>query len=170
MKRFFISALIFIGAGFIGHKITLKIVPKLIMTKAMSTMADRGIALHDFTLSARNTPQTQTVVRPSPDLAYSICRFDLDKTEQVDIRVGAWDKVASVSFFDAHTNNFATIRLDANNETRLTLRKEGTEENNDAIMSPTSKGLVLIRRLASTDSDYKRIELIAQSDQCKAMD
>lgn len=124
--------------------------------------------MHDFNLSPRNTPQTQTVVRPSPDLANSICLFDLDKTEQVNIRAGAWDKVGSVSFFDARTNNFATIRLDANNETRLILRKKGMGKSDDRIISPTSKGLILIRRLAPTDADYKRIEIIAQTDKCKA--
>lgn len=168
MKRFIIGVLIFAVAGFAGHTLTLKMVPKLIMNKAMSQMEARGIALHDFTLSERNTPQTQTVVRPSPDLAYSICLFDLSKTEQVSLRVGAWDKVASISFFDARTNNFATVRLDPVDETRLVLRREGDEGGSEAVLSPTSKGIILIRRLASTDADYARIETIAKTDQCKA--
>lgn len=44
MKRFITVVVIFTGAVFIGHKLTLKIVPKLIMNKAMITMAERGIA------------------------------------------------------------------------------------------------------------------------------
>ena len=57
------------------HAVTLAQAPGFIMARAMATLADRGVALHAFTATPRVTPQTQQVVRSSPDLTYALCRF-----------------------------------------------------------------------------------------------
>ncbi|MCI4645561.1 MAG: DUF1254 domain-containing protein, partial [Hyphomonadaceae bacterium] len=107
-----LKVFLFLASACAAFAFTLHKMPGLIMSRAMVKMEASGIALHDFTLAPRMTPQTQTVVRPSPDLAYSICLFEFgaDLTE-LDIRIAAYDGMSSVSFFDAKTNNFAVHRV-----------------------------------------------------------
>ncbi|MEQ5788473.1 hypothetical protein J3454_11275 [Erythrobacter sp. NFXS35] len=53
------------------HAMTLYLAPGVIMARALDVLAQRGVALHDFTTPRRITPQTQAVVRSSPDLYYA---------------------------------------------------------------------------------------------------
>jgi len=176
MKRFIFLTLAFAAAALIGHLVVLQAIPGLIMSTAMERMEARGVALHQFNLAPRTTPQTQTVVRPSPDLAYSICRFDLSDDEILLVRAGLYDDYASVSFFDARTNNFATVRVGAGDNpssgSQVLLRAPGGPKADSAsfpglqVEAPTQRGLILIRRLAPTKADYEHVASIASTDSC----
>ncbi|MGB3754558.1 MAG: DUF1254 domain-containing protein [Parerythrobacter sp.] len=81
------------------------------MNRVEARLTALGTPQHAFRLAPRMTPQTQTVVRPSPDLAYSICLYDLTAApEGLLVTMAAFDDYASLSFFDARTDNFATVR------------------------------------------------------------
>lgn len=176
MKRFMLAALIFAIMGLTGHFATLHMTPGVIMGKAMKQVEARGVALHRFSLSPRTTPQTQTVVRPSPDLAYSLCRFDLSGDEALLVRAGLYDNYASVSFFDMYTNNFATVRIGAGDNpasgSEILLRAPGGAKLEHAAYagpqfeSPTRRGLILIRRVAPTVAAYEKVISIASDDSC----
>ena len=71
------AAAIFLLMAVIGHLIILNAIPSRIMSTAQARMADRGVGMYQWFVAPRMTPQTQTIVRPSPDLAYAICRFDV---------------------------------------------------------------------------------------------
>lgn len=152
-------------AGIAAHLYTVKAAPAFIMGRAMDAMEQRGVPLHGFSLGPRTTPQSQTVVRPSPDLAYSVCRFDFDQLDgPLTVRMAAWDNYSSVSFFDAETNNFLTVRGDG-------VAREVVLHGPDAKAqagprAPTAKGLILIRRLAPTQADYDRVTGVSASDLC----
>ncbi|MGB3723001.1 MAG: DUF1254 domain-containing protein [Pacificimonas sp.] len=155
------------------HMATILAIPSLIMDRAMSRMADSGIPLHAFRLAPRMTPQTQSVVRPSPDLAYSICRFDFtERAEPVDMTMAGYADYGSLSFFDADTDNFATVRGDGTAvDVRLypaggAARKAAGEHV--SVTAPTSRGLILIRRLAPTRAAYGHVERISAGDRCGA--
>lgn len=176
MKRFMLATLIFVIMGLIGHFATLHMTPGVIMSKAMKQIEARGVALHRFSLLPRTTPKTQTVVRPSPDLAYSICRFDLSGDEVLVVRAGLYDNYTSVSFFDMHTNNFATVRVGAGDNpasgSEILLRGPGGAKLEHAAYvgpqfeSPTQRGLILIRRVAPTVAAYEKVISIASDDSC----
>lgn len=172
-----IAAFAFLASAALAHWATLEATPGAIMSRAMDAMETRGIPLHGFVLVPRATPQNQSVVRPSPDLAYSICRYDLESAPQgLSIVAGAYSGMASVSFFDAETNNFATFRLSEGRDTSI--RLINTEMNSEAdvtpgedvAVSPSQKGLILIRRLASTAAQYDRVKSVALQDQCSPFD
>ncbi|MEL7486711.1 MAG: DUF1254 domain-containing protein [Pseudomonadota bacterium] len=174
MKRAAFLFCVLLAAAAIGHYAALALAPRVIMTTALEKMADRGVPLHAFAASPRITPQTQTVVRPSPDLAYSICRYDFDQTSgPIEIVAARSQALSSISFYDASTNNFARYRLDANasdGPTTLALRgprDAGPDgERSTAIRSPTTRGLVLIRRLAPTADAYDAARALAGQDRC----
>lgn len=144
----------------ITHASIVHFAPALIMDRAFTMLEQRGTPLHGFQLAPRMTPETQSVVRPSPDLAYSACRFDLaEAANGIRVQMAAYEGYSSLSFFDAKTNNFLTIRGDGKNQD-ITLTSES---------SPSSKGIVLIRRLAPNAEDYAKVIEVAQKDACEAL-
>lgn len=185
MKKIFLSVLILLITVAISHSLTLKFVPSVIMKKTMASMEQRGITYDKFTLAPKLTPQTQTVVRPSPDLAYSICLFDFRKSPHpLEIHAAAWGHYGSVSFFDAHTNNFATVRVEQTQGDQsghqqgetiiLTPPQTGDNEivildDQQSVAAPTQTGIVLIRRLAPTVELYGEVSALSEYDRCKTL-
>ena len=165
MNRWLGPALLATVAGVAAHVFTVQAAPSFIMSRAMHAMEQRGVPLHAFALAPRTTPQTQTVVRPSPDLAYSICRYDFDRLDgPLTVRMAAWDNYSSVSFFDGETNNFLTVRGDG--EPRAVVLHGPDDLPQVGTRAPTTRGLILIRRLAPTRADYDRVTGVSASDLC----
>ncbi|MEL7453447.1 MAG: DUF1254 domain-containing protein, partial [Pseudomonadota bacterium] len=177
MRRALLNFAIFVVLAVIGHLTVLYAAPGVIMGAAMDRMEGLGLPLHAFAQSPRTTPETQTVVRPSPDLAYSICRFDFTQIDgPLEIQAGVWRDYSSISFFDSRTNNFATVPVLAGDEaeptTRLVLyppgrsNREEVQSRSDYLRAPSKRGLVLIRRLAPTAEAYAHVERLAERDRC----
>ena len=167
MKKALAPLLFAAALAVISHLAVIYAAPGVIMDRAMSMLSSRGIALHGFTLGERTTPQTQTVVRPSPDLAYSACLFDLEQAPAgLRVKMAATKGYASLSFFDASTNNFQTIRGDGSGVDVRLLPPKATATKASEIRSPTNKGIILIRRLAPAEADYERVAETAKRDKC----
>ncbi|MEO0816786.1 MAG: DUF1254 domain-containing protein [Pseudomonadota bacterium] len=166
------GVVLLVSAG-LAHWATLELIPGAIMSRAMDMMAERGIPLHSFVLVPRATPQNQTVVRPSPDLAYSICRFDLDQVSLwLDVEVAPYPGMSSVSFFDDQTNNFSVVAIPIGEAMsfRLVSQRDmegsGLAESTGSILAPSQKGLILIRRLAPNDEYSYQVNALAVGDRC----
>jgi len=89
----------------IVHVASLLLLPRLIMLRTMSVMA-RSASANTILHPPRSGARSRTVVRPSPDLLYSICVYDLRAAEGA-VRVSIHDMPDtywSVSVFDADTN------------------------------------------------------------------
>ncbi|MDN3646405.1 DUF1254 domain-containing protein [Pontixanthobacter aestiaquae] len=141
--------------------------PSFIMDRAYTMLGERGTAVHAFNLAPQMRPDTQSVVRPSPDLAYSACRFDLSAaTNGVRVKMAAYDAYSSLSFFDAETNNFRTVRGEGEQREVFLFPPWLSDQTNAA---PSKKGIILIRRLAPTDEDYARVVEAAKGDVCEAI-
>jgi len=148
------------------HVATLHYAPAIIMDRAMDALAERGVALHRFTAPQRVTPQTQTVVRSSPDLYYALCRYDLsDPAKALTLRMAPWPDYQSLSFFDAQTNNFATVR-GSGERVAVRLLPPGSAVEDSAIISPTRTGVILIRRLAPSQEAFDRAAALSGQDAC----
>lgn len=167
MRRLVGPLLVLLACAAGAHALTLHFAPSLIMSRAMAALAERGVALHRFTPPARISPQTQQVVRSSPDLYYALCRYDLgDPATRVALTMAAWPDYQSLSFFDARTNNFATLR-GTGKAVSVTLLPPGSTPRQGAIVTPTSKGVILIRRLAPSAADFAAAAQAGASDQCR---
>lgn len=167
MKRWIGPVLAMLGCAAAVHAATLHYAPGLIMTRAMDVLEQRGVALHAFTPPQRVTPQTQQVVRSSPDLYYALCRYDLsDPATQVDVRMAAWPAYQSLSFFDGRTDNFATLRA-TGQQVNTRLLPPGSAPEAGAIVSPTSKGVVLVRRLAPDAARFAAAAEAGEADACR---
>jgi uncharacterized membrane protein len=152
--------------GIAAHWATLSFAPSVIMDAALANLAKRNVALHAFTNPQRITPETQAVVRTSPDLFYALCRYDLSEPgSTVSITMGEWPGYQSLSFFDAETNNFATLRGEG--EAVRVVLKASRGDGPEGIESPTERGVVLIRRLAPTQELFDQALEVAEADACE---
>ncbi|MEM7690501.1 MAG: DUF1254 domain-containing protein [Pseudomonadota bacterium] len=169
MTRWIGPLLVLIATAAMAHWAALAYAPNVIMDRALSALKKRGISEHAFTTPQRITPQTQAVVRSSPDLFYSLCRFDFSgDVEAVRLQMAAWPQYQSLSFFDAETNNFATIRA-VGQDLETYLLPPSSPNTASYPQSPSQKGVILIRRLAPTQATFDQAAEVARDDGCEAL-
>ena len=167
MKRWIGPVLVLLACAAGAHALTLHFAPTLIMGRAMAALEARGVPLHAFSAPQRVTPQTQQVVRSSPDLYYALCRYDLSTTGTgLAVTMGNWPDYQSLAFFDAQTNNFATLRGTGKAVT-VRLLPPGSRAAQGAIISPSAQGVVLIRRLAPDAARFAAASEAGKADACR---
>lgn len=163
--RWIFPLVIFLLSGVLAHIFVLTSIPSFIMGKAHQTFEAEGIPENVFVASPRQTPQTQRIVRPSPDLAYAICRFDTT-TGPVMITAPTWDGYGSLSIFNSKTDNVFVADLSAGSDfTGIEVRRPA-ENNRDGALKLDGRGIALIRRLAPTQDDYNLAARLVSEASC----
>ena len=156
------------------HFIALTALPGYIMSTARDRLAEGGIKPHVWNMSPRVTPQTQTIVRPSPDLAYSICLIDVS-AGPVALAVPTWPEYGSLSIFDADTDNVYAGSLDARlpeapGTRRIIVALAGqtvdAAEGVDVVIVKKPEALALIRRLAPSQGLYDAAAALVPISTC----
>ena len=157
----------------IFHFATVFVAPYVVMNAAMKRLSRDGTAINTWLHAPRVSERSRTVVRPSPDLAYSACVYDL-KDGPVRVRVATWDDYMSVSMFQSNTDNFFTINdRHASEGVDLVLIERGHKPPEEAAMvveSPSRRGIILQRRLAPTQQRFEAAASIRANDVCEHMD
>ncbi|MES2989142.1 MAG: DUF1254 domain-containing protein [Pseudomonadota bacterium] len=104
MRRWGIPLLIGLVTALIAYQVALVVAPRVLMGLAMSRIEKFG-GPNRFTHSPLADDKSRAIVRPSPDLAYSSCPFDLSEGP---LRIDAVPVTAapywSLSVFDAQTD------------------------------------------------------------------
>jgi uncharacterized membrane protein len=156
------------------HLLVLNALPGRIMSQARGTMVERGLPLHQWQMTPRVSPETQTIVRPSPDLAYAICLIDVS-AGPVALSVPTWPEYGSLSIFDASTDNVYAGSLDARlpdatGMRRILVALEGqdvaAEAGVDVVRLKAPEALALIRRLAPTPGLYDAAAALVPASAC----
>ncbi|MEM9086013.1 MAG: DUF1254 domain-containing protein [Pseudomonadota bacterium] len=169
---------VFIITAVGAHWATLQYTPSVIMDRTLATLKNRGVSQHAFTTPQRISPSTQVVVRTSPDLFYSLCRYDLSQPgSALRVSMGEWPDYQSLSFFDDQTNNFATFRgtgkqrvvkLFPRDPLAEKVENGQTPPDSETWQStPSERGVVLIRRLAPTQEAFDAAKVAAEADLCE---
>ena len=163
-----------IAAGLIAATIawqgTLVATPYVLMSTAMKRIG-QGAPVNSFGFGEMATADRQPIVRPSPDLSYSTCVFDLSKGPVLVDVPSVPGRYWSVSIFDARTD-VAAVRSDRDTggkPARLALLREGQRApaGYDAVQLSYDKGLALIRILLSSPSDFAEIDAIRRTATCR---
>ncbi len=94
-------ALILIATG--AYYATLAATPYVLMEIAVRRVAERG-PMNAFTHAPPVRADVRTIVRPSPDLLYSSCPFDLSAGPLVVRAEPILGRYSSISVFDARTD------------------------------------------------------------------
>lgn len=151
----------------IGHFAFIHMTPRLLMNVAIARIG--GGTFNAWRVAERVTSDSRTIVRPSPDFAYSACSYDLSNGP---LRLSAtpWDAYWSLSLYADNSDNFYVIDdREAHNGADIVLVRRGGEHPRDVanvIESPSQRGIALIRRLAPTPDDYDAAVRTAHSDVC----
>jgi len=155
------------------HIASLELLPRLIMLRTMAGIT-KMTATNSILHAPRATWRSRGVVRPSPDLLYSICIYDLSAADGA-VRVHTNDMPNtywSVSVFDANTNNFYAVNdIQANDRAAdFLLAAPGAPVENGGlavVAAPTDRGIVLFRTLVADEPDLAEIDAARRHAGCE---
>lgn len=158
--------LAFVIVAFIVHAATVWYLPRLAMNTAMDRMSSIGAATNRIAHVPPTDETSRRVVRPSPDLLYSLCLLDVSNGP-VRVQAADWGGYMSLAIFNGATDNIFA-RNDTQSEGDLTVTiGQGDEADIDL---GSTRGIALIRRLAPDDETIATADAIRRErDVCEAI-
>ncbi len=168
-------ALPWVGAVLVGaalvHVVAVWAIPRVIMLGTMVALA-RQQGCNVAVYAPRADETARAVVRPSPDLLYSLCVYDVaDGPVQITADVPR-DTYWSVSMFAANTDNFFVLndRQATGGRVALVLAPPGAavEVPDGAVRvdAPSTRGIVLVRTLVSDEARLAELDAVRRTFRC----
>lgn len=176
MRRWIGPVLAAVVIGCAVHVATIVVIPQAIMRVVLRGAAANAGGVNHFLHSPRTTPQSQTVVRPSPDLAYSACSIDVSRGP-VEVAINRTVAPAVVALYGQNTDTIwsagglVTVPGEQPNPAPLHLVITGAPEHiapkgATAVRLQSSKALLLVRRLAPTSESFAAVDAERRKDVC----
>jgi uncharacterized membrane protein len=156
----------------IAWQATLVATPYVLMSKAMERIGGRA-PVNQFGFGELSTADNQPIVRPSPDLVYSSCVFDVSEGPVLIDVPSVPDSYWSVSIFDARTDvaKVVSVRDNGDKPARLVLHHEDMQlemvPGYEPVALKHDKGIALIRILLTDPSRYAAIDGIRRKSRCE---
>lgn len=126
----------------------------------------------------RADASARTIVRPSPDLLYTSCAFDVTE-RPLRITAPVPDSYVSISGFAANTDNFFALNdadvapgLDGRRQLDVVLARAGATgmpADVHVITAPTTRGLILFRSLITRDADLPALQELQARQLCRPL-
>jgi len=172
MIRNWVAPFVFcaVAAAF-AYQATLLATPFALM-RAAAAKAGKGLPVNRFAFGPMVTAANQTIVRPSPDLSYSLCVFDVSRGPVLVRTEPIPGHYWSVSVFDARTDVVA-VRSDRDTGGKaamLALVKPGQRAPADyePVRMAYDRGVVLIRILLADKAEFPAIDALRRKSTCRA--
>jgi uncharacterized membrane protein len=151
------------------HLVLLHQIPGYVMRTALTRMGPVNTIAHGKRVDA----SARAVVRPSPELLYSTCPYDVSGRPlriTAEVPQGTY---WSVSFFDDETNNFYVRNdrqvkgghIDILLMAAAPLDKP-LPKGAEVVHAPSLKGLVLFRTLINDDAQFAAIDAARRTANC----
>mgnify|MGYP000651595199 CR=1 FL=1 len=157
------------------HVLAVWLAPSIIMAIAISRMEERAGAPNTLFHAPRITEDAREVVRPAPDLAYSVCTYDVS-SGPVRLVLPKTQTYSSVSMFDDTTDNFFALNdrdvTGAAQEvwvTAVDAEAAVAPENVIVVTAPTDRGMVLFRRVIPSNDAWPRIDAERRQAVCEPL-
>ena len=159
--------------GWLGQYPMAMLVPNLVMERLYRAIGE-STNYNQIRLNPRPDEHSQAVVRPSPDLLYASCVYNLEQGPVV-ISAPVPERYWSMQFYQMNTNNFAGITNQRDQRFRVGTTVEVTligpsgnpdEYEGEVIQSPTTRGVMLLR--ASGIGDDSRARVALEESRCTA--
>lgn len=145
--------------------------PRLAMHKAWESIA-AAADVHGLLHAPRPDAGSRTVVRPSPDIVYSVCLYDLDRG-QWSLRLRPPGSYVSVSLYAMNTDNFFTVNDSQIQGDQLDLRiVSGAVDDTPAkgrpvvVKAPGRRGIALVRFFAGRGGQAAAIDAARRTLAC----
>jgi uncharacterized membrane protein len=153
------------------HALTIRLLPRAIMRVTMGMMKYENGPNHEVH-QARVDATQRAVVRPSPDLLYSACAFDVsDGPVRVTADVPP-DTYWSVSMFSDQTDNFFVVsdRQATDGHVDLVLALPGTPVDLPPgarrVDTPSARGAILERTLVIDEGRFAELDAVRRRFTC----
>lgn len=155
----------------VAHGLTVWLLPRVVMRAAINAMAARD-GYNRAVFPPRADETARTIVRPSPDLLYAGCAFDL-ASGPVRLRaVVPADTYWSLSMFAANTDNFFVVndRSARSGAVDLVLAAPATDVELPAgaqlVEAPSTRGIVLTRTVVASADRLGEIDAARRRFTC----
>ena len=151
------------------HWVAVGMIPGRLMGIAMERI-EQNAPVNAMGHAPISTAERRVIVRPSPDLAYSTCLFDLSQGP-VAVSVQPMDAPYwSLSVFDDETN-VRFVRNDretGDQPLEVVLAREGQDvtAGREVVRVPSDRGLALLRILVSERDAFPAVDAARQTANC----
>jgi uncharacterized membrane protein len=152
-----------IALAIVVHIVTLTVLPYMIMNATMAKYETNVL-----TTTGQPTSASRNVVRPAPDLYSSRTAYDLSKGPIKFTAKVPTDNYWSVSFYANNTDNFLVIndKQVKSNPLQILLVTQGMKysnpDNAQVVISPSTKGIMLVRQLVPSPDKLADVADIAK--------
>ncbi|THD34716.1 MAG: DUF1254 domain-containing protein [Sphingomonas sp.] len=172
MRRWALPLLLGLILAVAGYIVAMMQFPSVLMGFA-TTRISKAAGYNALYAAPMATDKARAIVRPSPDLAYSSCPFDLSNgpvlVDVEPVPAPYW----SLSVFD-HRTDVAFVRnnLDASNQPiRIAIARDGqpVPDGMQAVRVSGNTGIALIRILVQDGSQFPAIDAARQKSSCKPL-
>jgi uncharacterized membrane protein len=171
------NLLLFLAIAAAANLGTVLVLPWLVNAWVMHKIAAKGgenVALP----APRADASARTVVRPSPDMLYTACVFDISQ-RPLHIRAPVQDSYVSVAAFAADTSNFFAV-----NDSALAPGPDGKKHFDlviardvsatvpagaRLILAPSDRGLILFRSLIPHEADLPHLLEVQSRQECRSL-
>jgi uncharacterized membrane protein len=147
-------------------------IPGLLMSVAIDRLASAG-GVNSMSHGSLATPARQPVVRPSPDLAYSACPFDLNQGPLLIEISPVAGRYSSLSIFDGRTD-VIFVRNDVQAKGQpyrlvVALHGQPTPAGTEVVRSDTASGIALVRLLLTAPSELPQVQAGREKSSCRTI-
>jgi len=172
MRRWLLPLLLGLVLAFVGYHIALAQFPRVLMDLATHRIA-KGAGYNVMFAAPLATDKARAIVRPSPDLAYSTCPFDVSNgpvlVEVAPVPAPYW----SLSVFDDRTDvAYVRNNIEADNQPiRIAIAQEGqpVPDSMTAVRVKGRTGIALVRILVQDRKQFAAIDAARKTSSCKAL-
>ena len=161
------------GAALV-HWAAIAYAPEVIMGRVLAALAEQGE--HTIAHAERSTAASRRIVRPSPDLLYSTCLFDVSRHPLKVTTAAPIGTYWSVAFYAANTDNFFVLNDSQAKGIPATIVIAGRGQTVGpqgpgviVVSAPTDKGLVLFRTLINNDTRPAELDQQRRAAKCEAL-
>jgi len=168
IRRWLLPILSGAAMAWAGWTLVLHATPGFLMGVAMGRLDKAGP--NRFFNGPLSTDKSRTIVRPSPDLAYSSCPFDLSKGPVLIEVAPAPAPYWSLSIFDQRTNvAFVRNNRDTNGRPiRIAVARQGqiVPAGLETVRLDHDRGIALVRILVESRDRFAGIDAARRTSRC----
>jgi uncharacterized membrane protein len=156
------------------HYAAVTALPGIIMWRVMGQAAAKGT--NTIVHTERSTAASRAIVKPSPDLLYSRCIYDVTRTPLKITTAAPTGTYWSVALYAANTDNFFVLNDTGAKGSPATIIIVGPgrivppqPQGTYVVSTPTPKGLVLFRTLLNDDAREAEIDTERRTATCETL-
>jgi uncharacterized membrane protein len=161
-----------LGAAVV-HLVAVALLPRAIMSRVFSGFAAEAPP-NQFVHPPLATHESRSVVRPSPDLAYSSAVFDVSE-HPLHVTVPLSQPYTSLSGFADNTDNFFALNDQTAGANPIDVvivgpsTKRSGLEGRRLIESPSDRGVLLVRRVVAAGTAFAGVDAVRQQERVELL-